>query len=126
MIQAAQRAAGALQKRQSQDGFLRARYGPGWRSDVSWSCLTGDAQMAILWQRFYQLSGEPGYLQAAEMANTYVKQAHNRAASLPGVMGGISGSHPIYGGYEPYRNLNWAAKFFADSLLLSIQLKKPA
>jgi hypothetical protein len=86
--------------------------------------LTGDAQMAILWQRFYQLTGEPAYLQAAEMTNTYVKQSQNRGASLPGVAGGIAGSQPIYGDYEPYRNLNWAAKFFADSLMLSIQLQK--
>jgi hypothetical protein len=126
VIQAAQRAADALRRRQDADGFLRACYGPGWRSDVAWSCLTGDAQLAILWQRFYQLGGDPAYLRAAEMANTFVKQAQNRKASLPGVMGGIAGSQPVYGGYEPYRNLNWAAKFFADSLLLSIQLKKPA
>ena len=126
VIHAAQRAAEALCQRQNQDGFLRARYGPGWRSDLSWSCLTGDAQMAILWQRSYQLTGDPGYLRAAEAANAYVKQAQNRASGLPGVMGGIAGSHPIYAGYEPYRNLNWAAKFFADSLLLSIELKKQA
>lgn len=124
VIEAARRAADALRQRQSQDGFLRARYGPGWRSDLSWSCLTGDAQMAILWQRLYQLTGEAGYLQAADLANTYVKQAHNRSARLPGVRGGIAGSQPIYADYEPYRNLNWAAKFFADSLLLSIQLKR--
>jgi hypothetical protein len=126
VIQAARRAADALRQRQDADGILRARYGPGWRSDLSWSCLTGDAQMAILWQRFYQLSGDPDYLQAAEKANTYVKQAQVRSAALPGVSGGVAGSQPIYGGYEPYRNLNWAAKFFADSLLLSIQLKKQA
>lgn len=126
VIAAARRAADALRQRQSQDGFLRARYGPGWRSDLSWSCLTGDAQMAILWQRLYQLTGEAGYLQAADLANSYVKQAQNRAAPLLGVKGGIPGSHPIYAGYEPYRNLNWAAKFFADSLLLSIQLKQPS
>jgi uncharacterized protein YyaL (SSP411 family) len=124
IIDAARLAADALRLRQSQDGFLRARYGPGWRSDLNWSCLTGDAQMAILWQRFYQLTGEPAYLQAAEMTNTYVKQSQNRGASLPGVAGGIAGSQPIYGDYEPYRNLNWAAKFFADSLMLSIQLQK--
>jgi uncharacterized protein YyaL (SSP411 family) len=126
VIQAAWRAADALRQRQEQDGFLRARYGPGWRSDLSWSCLTGDAQMAILWQRFYPLSGDKSYLQAAEAANTYVKQAQNRTSRLPGVMGGIGGSHPIYGDYEPYRLLNWAAKFFADSLMLSMQIEKPA
>jgi hypothetical protein len=124
VIGAAQRAADALRQRQSQDGFLRARYGPGWGSELRWSCLTGDAQMAILWQRLFQLTGDAGYLPVAKAANTYVKQAQNRVSTLSGVMGGIPGSHPIYEGYEPYRNLNWAAKFFADSLLLSISLKK--
>jgi hypothetical protein len=123
IIGAARRAADALRQRQSEDGFLRARYGPGWKSDSDWSCLTGDAQMAILWQRLYQLTGDLEYLKAAEMANNYVKQAHNRVSHLSGVLGGLAGSHPIYADYEPYRNLNWAAKFFADSLLLSIHLK---
>lgn len=123
VIGAAQRAADALRLRQSQDGFLRARYGPDWSSELTWSCLTGDAQMAILWLRLFQLVGDHSYLEAAKMANTYVKQAQNRTSTLQGVMGGIAGSHPIYEGYEPYRFLNWAAKFFADSLLLSINLK---
>jgi hypothetical protein len=123
IIGAARRAADALRHRQGEDGFLRARYGPGWSSDLEWSCLTGDAQMAILWQRLYQLTGDLGYLQAVEMANTYVKQAQNRISHAPGILGGLAGSHPIYADYEPYRNLNWAAKFFADSLLISIHHK---
>jgi Squalene-hopene cyclase C-terminal domain len=122
VIGAARRAADALCQRQDQDGFLRARYGQGWSSTLDWSCLTGDAQMAILWQRLYQITGDQGYLHAALMANTFVKQAQNRASRLPGVYGSLAGSQPIFGDYEPYRNLNWAAKFFADSLLLSIDL----
>ena len=122
MIQAAQRAANALRDRQKQDGYLRARYGAAWQSDTDWCCLTGNAQMAIIWFKLYKLTGDQSYLQAAKMANHYVKQRQSRQAKLPGVRGGVAGSYPIYGGYEPYRNLNWAAKFFADSLLLEGQL----
>jgi hypothetical protein len=124
IIQAARKAADALCQRQEKDGFLRARYGHGWSSDLRWSCLTGEAQMAILWQRLFQISGDRAYLHAADRTNTYVKKAHNRVSQKPGVSGGLAGSHPIYADYEPYRYLNWAAKFFADSLLLSIKLQQ--
>jgi hypothetical protein len=33
--------------------------------------------------------------------------------------GAIKGSHPIWGGYDPFRYPNWAAKFFADALMAS-------
>jgi len=33
-------------------------------------------------------------------------------------MGGVKGSQPIDGGYHPWQCPNWAAKFFADALML--------
>jgi len=121
-IESARLAADVLRLRQEQDGYLRARYGQGWKSDTDWSCLTGSAQMALVWLRLFQLTGDLNYLSAARVANDYLKRRHPRHGKLPGVVGGLAGSYPIYEAYEPYRNLNWAAKFFADSLLLSIQL----
>jgi hypothetical protein len=32
--------------------------------------------------------------------------------------GGIKGSHPIWGGYDPFRYPNWAAKFFIDAMMM--------
>ncbi len=122
MIAAARRAADALRERQQQDGCLRARYGAGWHSDTNWCCLTGNAQMAVIWFKLYELTGDDGYLQAATMANHDVKRRQSRQARLPGVRGGVAGSYPIYEAYEPYRHLNWAAKFFVDSLLLEHRL----
>lgn len=122
LIDSARRAADSLLKCQGRDGYLRARYGVGWKSQTDWSCLTGNAQMALVWQRLYQHTGEHAYLQAATTANHYLKQRQARHSDLSGVAGGVAGSFPIYGGYEPYRNLNWAAKFFADSLLLAERL----
>jgi hypothetical protein len=123
LIDSARCAADSLLKLQTQDGFLHARYGAGWKSQTSWSCLTGDAQMALVWQRLYQITGEKAYLDAAVTANHYLKQRQPRYSDQQGVVGGIAGSYPIYEGYEPYRNLNWAAKFFADSLLLAERLQ---
>jgi len=122
IIKAARLAADALCITQNKDGYLKGRYGPGWRSSVKWSCLTGNAQMAIIWLRLYQMTGDKSYLEAGIAANSFVKQTQPRRSEQPGIAGGIAGSFPIYGGYEPYRNLNWAVKFFADSLLLEKQV----
>ncbi len=118
LIGAARRAADAAMARQTADGCLRGRYGNGWRASVEWSCLTGTAQMAQIWLELYALTSEARYQQAARTANRHVMQAQNTRSSRPGLRGGVGGSQPIYGEYEPYRLLNWAAKFFADSLLM--------
>ncbi|MCI0519973.1 MAG: hypothetical protein L0Z70_06905 [Chloroflexi bacterium] len=123
-IASARRAADALLKLQARDGFLRGRYGPGWGSQEDWSCLTGDAQVALVWLRLYELTGEPAYYDAGLQANHYVKQRQARKSPSLGFNGGVSGSYPIHAQYEPFRQLNWAAKFFADSLLLEIRLRR--
>lgn len=122
-IDAARLAADALRKKQLEEGFLRGRYGPGWNSSLNWSCLTGTAQMALVWLRLYQTYQDEKDLNAALAANQYVKRRQLLRSPLPGVKGGIAGSYPIYCEYEPYRNLNWAVKFFADSLMLTEQLQ---
>ena len=121
-IIAARNAADSLLERQEQDGFLKARYGPGWVSKDDWSCLTGTAQMAGIWFRLYEYSGDERYILAAQRANQFLKHKQKRVSQNPGVAGGIAGSFPIYGDYEPYRYLNWAAKFFVDSLLLEARI----
>lgn len=124
MIGAARLAADALRDRQIQDGYLRGTYSPGWQSGVKWSCLTGNVQMAGIWLRFYRMTGHEAYFQAASAANHYVKQVQQRASGLPGLDGGIAGSFPIYGDYHPYLYVNWAAKFFIDSLLMEEQIQR--
>jgi uncharacterized protein YyaL (SSP411 family) len=124
LIGAARRAADALRDRLAQDGSLRGSYLPGWQSKVSWSCLTGNAQMALVWLTFYEMTNDSGYLQAATAANHYLKQVQSRSARSPGIRGGVAGSYPIYGDYGHYLYLNWAAKFFADSLMREEQLDR--
>jgi uncharacterized protein YyaL (SSP411 family) len=98
-IEAARLAADAMRGWQSREGWLRGTYGPGWRPGAKWSCLTGEAQMALVWMQFYGLTGDGEYLAAANRAILRVKKAQPRTARMAEARGGVSGSSPIYGEY---------------------------
>jgi hypothetical protein len=116
-VKAAQLTADALLVRQHPNGALASTYGSGWSETSRSSCLTGNCQMALLWLRFYGLSGDISYLDAARKAIAFVAATQNLRTSNPNIRGAIAGSHPIYGRYERLKYPNWAAKFFIDALL---------
>jgi hypothetical protein len=121
-IEAARRAADALLGNQKLDGSLAGRFDSQWAPIGHWSCLTGDAQTSIVWLRLFHLTGDSKYLNAARCMNRYLMGTQDLSAIDPGIRGGIKGSHPIWGEYAPYEFLNWAAKFFADALLLELKV----
>ncbi|MCL4797992.1 MAG: hypothetical protein KJ025_00285 [Burkholderiales bacterium] len=121
---AARRTAEALLDRQRTDGSLAGRFDAAWNGSARWSCLTGDAQTAIVWLRLHEATGDERYLRAAERMNRYLSITQDLEAADPGVRGGIKGSHPIWAEYGRYEYLNWAAKFFADALMLEIRAKR--
>ena len=117
-IAAARRAADALLARQQPDGSLSARFDEQWTPAVRFSCLTGNAQSAIIWARLYQISGDRKYLTGVKKANDFLRRVQWLGTGNPGLDGGISGSHPLHGRYGQFEVLNWAVKFFADALML--------
>jgi DUF1680 family protein len=117
-IDAARRAADALVARQRPDGSLGGRFDAEWRPAARWSCLTGNAQTSIVWLRLAELTGDGRYTDAARRMNQYLMSTQDLQAADPGVRGGIKGSDPIYAEYGSHEYLNWAAKFFADALML--------
>jgi uncharacterized protein YyaL (SSP411 family) len=117
-VDGARRAASALVARLRPDGSLPGRFDREWQPMAEWSCLTGEAQTAVVWLRLFQLTGDPRYREAAHRLITHLKTTHDLRARDPGVRGGVKGSHPIWGPYEADDYPNWAAKFFADALLL--------
>lgn len=112
------RIADALSGHIGADGRMPGRYGRSWQPAVNWSCLTGMAQMAIVWQRLDQIEGGTKYRPATQKVVHFLKRTHDVTTRNPGVRGGIKGSFPVNGGYGTYRILNWATKFFIDALLL--------
>ncbi len=105
-------------KRQNDDGSLSAYLDPKWSPKSNWTCVTGNAQMAINWQRLAWETGDDTLLQHAIAANRFNMSIQQLEARNPGVRGALPGSFPIDGHYMKYRYPNWAAKFFMDALML--------
>ena len=122
LLEACLRTADGLLSALDKNGFLPGRLQADWRSAVSWSCLTGTAQIAICWLLLYAETGREAYLEAASRANRYVRRTVNIDGS-PDVCGGVRGSFPIDGGYNAYQYLNWACKFMIDANLLERALR---
>lgn len=89
-----------------------------WKSSAKYSCLAGNAQIAGLWLKLFEVAGDTRFLNAALKLNDFVKASQNLTSFHPGVRGGVKGSQPIFGQYTPLTYVNWGAKFLADSLML--------
>lgn len=86
-------------------------------------CITGIIQMSLVWMRIYQITGDKTYLSSAFKVIDFVKNTQDIKTNNKNIYGGIKGSLPVYGKYAFMKYPNWASKFFADSLMLSIELK---
>jgi hypothetical protein len=100
-------------------GRLFGRYEQNWLPTVTWRCLTGEAQTAIVWHRLADLGGDRQWREAATSLVAQIKRTQALDGD-PNRLGGIKGSQPITAPYGRLEYLNWAAKFFADALLLDI------
>jgi hypothetical protein len=101
------------------NGTLQGRYNPAWKPKVSWRCLTGEAQTALVLLRLSRLTGRPEYAECAKALLVGVAALQDIHSPHPETRG-IPGSHPLWGGYGPFNYLNWAAKFFMDGLLFEL------
>ena len=52
----------------------------------------------------------------------FVKFLQDTSSKNPGIRGAVPGAFPIFGSYSFLKYPNWAAKFFADALMLKIRL----
>jgi hypothetical protein len=99
---AARKAAWAIGKIQRSDGWLAGTYGPNWRTQASYCCLTGVAQMAINWAVLAVSCGEVEFAHYARLALAYLKR-HQRVTARDAVIrGAIAGSYPMWGSYERF------------------------
>jgi hypothetical protein len=112
----------ALLNEFEKSGQLHGRYDARWAPVVSWRCLTGEAQTAIVWFRLAEITGQDKWSEAARGVLRQLK-ATQALEGDDGVKGGIKGSQPITAPYGRLEYLNWAAKFFADALMLDLSIE---
>jgi hypothetical protein len=115
---AARKAARATAKIQRSDGWLAGTYGRNWTPQASYCCLTGVAQMAINWAVLAISCADIEFAHHARLALAYLKRHHHLTARDAVIRGGMAGSYPIWGAYERFCYPAWAAKFFADAVML--------
>ena len=120
-IQAAAKPAWVLLRKFETHKQLLGTYEPDFRGGLRFTCLTGNAQMSCVWLRLYDVTGDLRYLNAALKMNEMLKQLLP-VKGCRGVVGGVAGSYPIWGAYQPMRFISWGCKFLADALMLERRL----
>ncbi|MCV2867811.1 hypothetical protein OEW28_04150 [Defluviimonas sp. WL0002] len=116
ILESVVRAADPLADAYDRHGWLAAELGPDWGFRSRHICLTGCAQIAIVFLRLAAATGNERYVPLAERLIAQVAATQ----ALKGTMrhsGAIAGSYPIQGAYAPLQYPNWATKFFVDALL---------
>lgn len=122
-IDAVAKSAWVLLRRFEIKKFLCGAYDPDFKNGQPFACLTGNAQMSCVWLRLYQRTGDLRYLNAGLKMNEMLKELLP-ARGAKGIAGGVSGSYPIWGHYQPLRYISWGCKFLADALLLEQRLTR--
>jgi len=120
-IQTVAKSAWVLLRKFETHKYLCGAYDADFKGGQNFACLTGNAQMSCVWLRLFEITGDLRYLNAALKMNEMVKRTIP-SSGRRGIIGGVSGSYPRWGLYQPLRYISWGAKFFADALLLERRL----
>jgi hypothetical protein len=123
-IRAAQLTADKMLRRFEIDKKLYGRYNSNWKATVKWTCLTGCAQISLVWSKLFEITNNAWYLNAALKMNDYLCKNQNIVSSVRGIRGGIPGSDPIIGKYQPFTFPSWATKYFCDALIQESKVLK--
>jgi hypothetical protein len=116
-LNASRKTADSLLTALRDDGALPGRLDSKWHGTVSWSCLTGNVQIAACWLLLFEYTGDVKYRDAAVAANKFVRRTI-RLDGQPEIRGAVKGSFPVTGDYCAYEYPNWASKFFIDSHIM--------
>ena len=110
-------AAGAVARSLELDRGLAGVLDDRWRSQPCPACLSGTAEMSLLWLRLYEREGDSRLLNAALKAIDAVKRAQPMFNPSSSILGGVPGSDPIWGPWHAMALASDAAEPFVEALL---------
>jgi uncharacterized protein YyaL (SSP411 family) len=117
-VAAARRCADATVTLLADDGSLPGRITTDGAPASRSVCLTGNCQFSIVWAKWFELTGDERYRDAATRALSRVLATHRIEHPRSEFAGAVAGSSPVWGRYAPMSHPNWAAKFLVDAALL--------
>ncbi|MDZ7719647.1 MAG: hypothetical protein U5K72_12590 [Balneolaceae bacterium] len=106
------------------NGRLAGQYDEEFSGTETYSCITGNFQIALCLMRWYEKNNDLRLLNASSKLIEFSIGSQSTAFSLFSHKGAIPGSKPFWGRYMMFRYPNWSAKFCADALLLFLKLYK--
>jgi len=121
-IEAAERAAKGIRLSQRRHGGIYARYDKDWEPTVDWKCITGVAQVSIIYMKLFRLTNQPEWLQSADKNLTYLIEVQGKDEI--NIKGALPGSDPLGGPYMENCYLSWATKFLLEALLLREEINE--
>ena len=90
---------------------------------IDWyRCITGEAQLAIIWLKIFKFNNDIRFLNSATKLIDSISKTQIKRSGLIFKKGGVLGSYPFYGRYISFRQPNWATKFYIDALILEQNL----
>ena len=101
-------------------GMVPTYFDQHWQSAGNDSCLTGNAQLSCFLYRLAQCTDNSSYRDTADTILSATKRTQLVDTSLLPIKGALAGTFPLSHGYVPNAYPNWAAKFFADALLMKM------
>ena len=119
-LNASRKGARALADTLHDNGYLHGSFNEYWHSKDRYCCLTGLAQIGIIWIRLDQIFGGNEFSQQVKQSISYLKKTHSINGTGDPADGGVAGSVPFWGSYSRFEYPNWAAKFFADILMMDM------
>ena len=100
------------------NGKLPGAFNYGWKADRSYTCLTGNVQIAICLMRYEKLFPDLRLVNESAKLVDFVCLKQKNDGYIAGAVGG---SFPLWGKYMFMRYPNWAAKYHADALMMIIK-----
>ncbi len=102
-------------------GILSGMYDAKWEKYNSFTCLTGNLQIAKCFLLQYKYDKDIRFLNASARLIDNVCSIQNIKTNNIGLLGAIPGSKPFWGRYMRFRYPNWAVKYFCDAILCLIE-----
>ena len=121
-LEAAKKTSYILLKKFEANNSLPTLFNENWEPECRSECLTGIAQLSIIWFKLYLITKDDRFLNGGIKGTDLLCTLQNTKSKFKEIRGAIKGSHPIYGRYAPLQYPNWATKFFADALMHRIRI----
>jgi hypothetical protein len=116
-VRIAKRMAAILREDAQSKGRLAGAYDPQLVADDSFICLPGHCQLAQIWLRMAENTGESEYFRQAMVALWLVVRKQRMRSTSANTRGAIAAASPPWARYWRFTYPNWSAKCFIDALM---------